>query len=187
MAGAPALDTTFPTTGIGRQMQQIAQVIQVRAALGMRRQIFFCSLGGFDTHSDQLNAQNNLFSQLGPAMAALYNATVEMKMASNVTSFTLSDFGRTLSPASGGGTDHAWGSHHVMMGGAVKGGEVYGSYPTLALSGPNDAGDEGRWIPTTSLDQYAATLASWFGVADADLSGIFPNLANFGTPRLAFV
>jgi uncharacterized protein (DUF1501 family) len=187
MAGAPALATTFPTTGIGRQMQQIAQVIQVRAALGMRRQIFFCSLGGFDTHSDQLNAQNNLFSQLGPAMAALYNATVEMKMASNVTSFTLSDFGRTLSPASGGGTDHAWGSHHVMMGGAVKGGEVYGTYPTLALSGPNDAGDEGRWIPTTSLDQYAATLASWFGVADADLSGIFPNLANFGTPRLAFV
>ena len=187
MANAGTLATTFPNTSLGRQMQQIARVLQVRTALSMKRQIFFCSMGGFDTHSNQLNDQDQLFAQLGPAMAALYNATVEMGIESQVTSFTLSDFGRTFGPASGGGTDHAWGNHHAIMGGAVKGGEVYGKFPTLALGGPDDAGDEGRWIPTTSLDQYAATLASWFGVADADLPSIFPNLANFATPKLAFV
>jgi uncharacterized protein (DUF1501 family) len=187
MAGAPALATPFPTTYMGWQMQQIAKVMQVRSALGMKRQIFFCALSGFDTHTNQLADQDQLMAELGPAMGALYNATTELGIASQVTSFTLSDFGRTLSPASGGGSDHAWGNHHVIMGGAVKGGEVYGAYPTLSLGGPNDAGDEGRWIPTTSLDQYAATLASWFGVADADLPGIFPNLANFATPKLGFV
>jgi uncharacterized protein (DUF1501 family) len=153
----------------------------------MKRQIFFCSLNGFDTHTGQIAEQDLLFSQLGPAMDALYSATGELGIAQQVTSFTLSDFGRTLSPASGGGSDHAWGNHHVIMGGAVKGGEVYGTYPTLALAGPNDAGNEGRWIPTTSLDQYAATLASWFGVADTDLPSIFPNLINFAAPKLGFV
>jgi uncharacterized protein (DUF1501 family) len=187
MAGAPALATVFPATNIGRQMQQIAKVLQVRAALGMKRQIFFCSLNGFDTHTGQIAEQDLLFSQLGPAMGALYSAPGELGIAQQVTSFTLSDFGRTLSPASGGGSDHAWGNHHVIMGGAVKGGEVYGTYPTLALAGPNDAGNEGRWIPTTSLDQYAATLASWFGVADTDLPSIFPNLINFAAPKLGFV
>lgn len=187
MASAPTMATTFPTTGIGRQFQQIAKIMQVRSALGMKRQIFFASLGGFDTHSAQIAAQDSLFAQLGPAMGAFYNATVELGIAPNVTSFTLSDFGRTLQPDSDAGTDHAWGSHHVIMGGAVKGGEVYGRFPTLALGGPDDAGDEGRWIPSTSLDQYAATLASWFGVADSDLTTVFPNLANFTTPKLAFL
>jgi uncharacterized protein (DUF1501 family) len=187
LAGAGTMNTTFPNTGIGRQMQQIARILQVRSALSMKRQIFFASLGGFDTHSNQLADQDSLFSQLGPAMGAFYNATVELGIASNVTTFSLSDFGRTLQPDSDAGTDHAWGSHHVIMGGAVKGGDVYGAFPTLALGGPDDAGDEGRWIPTTSLDQYAATLASWFGVADADLPSIFPNLANFTTPKLGFI
>ena len=187
LASAPGIQTVFPNNNIGRQLLQVAKILQVRSGLSMKRQIFFCSLGGFDTHSNQLADQDNLFLQLGPAMGAFYNATVELGIASQVTSFSLSDFGRTLGPASGGGTDHAWGNHHVIMGGAVKGGEVYGTYPTLALSGPDDAGDEGRWIPTTSLDQYAATLASWFGVAASDLPSIFPNLGNFATPKLAFV
>lgn len=187
MAGAPSLATTFPSTYIGNELMQVAKIIQVRAALGMKRQIFFCAMSGFDTHSNQLADQDALLAQLGPAMGAFYNATEELGVASQVTSFTLSDFGRTLAPASGGGSDHAWGNHHVIMGGAVKGGEVYGTYPTLSLGGPDDSGDEGRWIPTTSLDQYAATLASWFGVADGDLPGIFPNLTNFGTPKLGFV
>ncbi len=187
LASAAGIQTIFPNTNIGRQLQQIAKILQVRSALNMKRQIFFASLGGFDTHTNQLNDQDNLFSQLGPAMGAFYNATVELGIAPNVTSFSLSDFGRTLGPASGGGSDHAWGNHHVIMGGAVKGGEVYGAYPTMALSGPDDAGDEGRWIPSTSLDQYAATLGSWFGVADADLPSIFPNLKNFTTTKLSFL
>jgi len=119
-------------------------------------------------------------------MAAFSQATVEMGVANNVTTFTLSDFGRTYSPNSDG-TDHAWGSHHLIMGGAVKGGDFYGTFPTLAVNGPDDATGEGRWVPTTSIDQYAATLAQWFGVAATDLPSIFPNLANFGTPTLGFM
>jgi uncharacterized protein (DUF1501 family) len=187
LAGAAALQTVFPTTNIGRQLQQVAKLLQVRDALSMKRQIFFCSLGGFDTHSNQLADQDNLFSQLAPAMRAFYDANVELGIAPSVTAFTLSDFGRTLAPASGGGSDHAWGNHHVIMGGAVKGGEVYGAYPTIALGGPDDVGSEGRWIPTTSLDQYAATLGSWFGVSDTDLPGIFPNLTKFAAPKLNFL
>jgi uncharacterized protein (DUF1501 family) len=104
-----------------------------------------------------------------------------------VTTFTLSDFGRTYKPDSNSGSDHAWGSHHLIMGGAVKGGDFYGTFPTLALGGPDDATSEGRWIPTTSLDQYGATLASWFGVPTADLPSIFPNLGNFTNPTLSFL
>ena len=120
-------------------------------------------------------------------MNAFYQATVEMGVAPQVTSFTMSDFGRTFQPDTTAGTDHAWGSHHLIVGGAVKGGDMYGKFPTQVLSGPDDASDEGRWIPTTSLDQYGATLAQWFGVAPADLPSIFPNLPNFSTPTLNFV
>ena len=187
LASAPGIQTVFPKTNIANQLLQIAKILQVRAALGLQRQIFFASINGFDTHTDQIATQTNLFSQLGPAMGAFYNATVELGIAPQVSTFTLSDFGRTLAPASGGGSDHAWGSHHVVMGGAVKGGDLYGTFPTQALAGPDDAGDEGRWIPSTALDQYAATLASWFGVADTDLPTIFPNLANFPTAKLAFI
>jgi uncharacterized protein (DUF1501 family) len=159
----------------------------VRSAIGVQRQIFFVSLGGFDTHSDQINTQTNLYTQLSQAMNAFYQATVEIGAAPQVTSFTLSDFSRTFAPDSTSGTDHAWGGHHLIMGGAVHGGDFYGTFPTLALAGPDDASDEGRWIPTTSLDQYAGTLANWFGVPTADLPTIFPNLANFTTPVLNFV
>jgi uncharacterized protein (DUF1501 family) len=181
------LKTVFPTGGLGAQLQQIAQIIQVRAALGVQRQIFFCGIGNFDTHSGQLALQASLLSGISPAMNAFYNATVEMGVQSNVTSFTMSDFARTFQPNSNSGSDHAWGSHHIVFGGAVKGGQMYGTFPTLALGGPDDSGSNGRWVPSTGSVQYAATLASWFGVPPAALATVFPNIGNFATTNLGFV
>jgi uncharacterized protein (DUF1501 family) len=187
LAAKPAMTTVFPNNGLANQLKQVAQIISVRSALGLQRQIFFVSIGGFDTHSDQLNAHNNLYTQLSQSMNAFYQATAEIGAASQVTTFTLSDFSRTYSPDSTSGTDHAWGGHHMVMGGAVKGGDFYGTFPTLALGGPDDATSEGRWIPTTSLDQYAGSLASWFGVPTADLPTIFPNLPNFSNQLVNFL
>ncbi|HXC94106.1 MAG TPA: DUF1501 domain-containing protein [Edaphobacter sp.] len=182
------LQTVFPSNnGLASQLAQIAQIIQVRAALGVNRQIFFAGIGNFDTHSDQLTLQNALLAQISPALAAFYAATQEIGVASNVTTFTMSDFSRTFQPNSNTGTDHAWGSHHIVLGGAVNGGQMYGTFPTLALGGPDDSGSNGRWVPTTGSVQYAATLAQWFGVTTAQLPTIFPNIGSFKTSNLGFV
>ncbi len=182
------LQTAFPTVGqLGPQLKQIAQIIQVRAALGVSRQIFFASLGNFDTHSNQIALQGALLAQLGPALTAFYQATQELGVQNNVTSFTMSDFSRTFQPNSNTGSDHAWGSHHIVMGGAVKGGQMYGTFPNLTLNGPDDSGSNGRWVPTTASVQYAATLASWFGVSTAQLSTVFPNIGAFSKANLGFV
>jgi uncharacterized protein (DUF1501 family) len=182
------LQTVFPANnGLAAQLKQIAQIIQVRAALGVQRQIFFAGIGNFDTHADQLTLQSSLLAQISPALAAFYAATVELNVASSVTSFTMSDFSRTFQPNSNNGSDHAWGSHHIVLGGAVKGGQIYGAYPTLALGGPDDSGSNGRWVPSTSSAQYAATLAQWFGVSAANLPTVLPTIGNFSSNNLGFV
>jgi uncharacterized protein (DUF1501 family) len=182
------LQTVFPANnGLAAQLQQIAQIIQVRAALGVQRQIFFASLGNFDTHADQLALQSTLLAEISPALAAFYNATVELNVATDVTTFTMSDFSRTFQPNSNKGSDHAWGSHHMVIGGAVKGGQIYGTYPSLVLGGPDDSGSNGRWVPSTASSQYAATLAQWFGVPVADLPTILPSIGSFATNNLGFI
>ncbi len=180
------VSTPFPSTSIGNQLLQVAKVIKLRSSTGVNRQVFFCSVGGFDTHGSQSWQHWNLLRQVSEALAAFYNATTEMGVADRVTSFTLSDFGRTLQP-SGSGTDHGWGSHHLIVGGAVQGGTIYGTFPSMALGGPDDCGSRGALIPTSSVDQYGATLASWFGVPAAQLASVFPNLTQFDSANLGFL
>jgi len=172
----------------------------------MHRQIFFCSLGGFDTHTNETGSnptnpggtgvnsgtQGSLLTQLSQAMRAFYDEMVAQGNSNNVTQFTLSDFGRTFQPSGTGsatvGSDHAWGSHAFILGGSVLGGTFYGTYPTLALNSPNDdGGNRGRWIPTTSIEQYAATLSAWYGLAPSDIPKVFPNLSKFPTQNLGFL
>jgi uncharacterized protein (DUF1501 family) len=182
------LQTVFPANnGLAAQLKQIAQIIQIRSALGVSRQIFFAGIGNFDTHSDQLPLQSALLAQISPALSAFYQATQELNIANEVTTFTMSDFSRTFQPNSNTGSDHAWGSHHIVLGGAVKGGQMYGTFPTLALGGPDDSGSNGRWVPSTGSVQYAATLAQWFGVSPAQLATVFPNIGSFTTNNLGFV
>jgi uncharacterized protein (DUF1501 family) len=182
-------------TGLANQLRAVARVIAGRSTLGHNRQVFFVSIGGFDTHSGQNQAQtlplqiagvNSLYQQIGYALSAFYQATANLGVANGVTTFTLSDFNRTFKP-NGQGTDHAWGGHHLVMGGSVNGGRMFGQYPNLALGGPDDGDSLGRWIPTTSIEQYGATLARWFGVPDVDLTQVFPNLNRFPTANLGFM
>jgi uncharacterized protein (DUF1501 family) len=185
VGAAPTLATVFPQSGLGSQLSMVARLIAVRSSLEHRRQIFFCSSGGFDTHGNQLASQTGLLRDISDSLAAFYAATVELGVADKVTAFTASDFGRTL-VSNGSGSDHGWGSHHMIVGGAVRGGRIYGRYPTLAVAGPDDTGD-GRWIPSASVDEYSATLARWFGVSGSDLSLVFPNLGRFAAPDLGFM
>jgi len=188
LATGSGIKTVFPPRNpLAAQLLEVAKIIQVRSALGLSRQIFLVTLGGFDTHANQLPAQNALLQDVDGALSAFYQATVELGVSQNVTAFTMSDFARTFQPDSTLGSDHAWGGHHLVMGGAVSGGDFYGTWPTLALGGPNDATNQGRWIPSTSLDQYGATLAQWFGVPPANLPSIFPNLKNFTNQTLGFL
>ena len=174
-------------TNFSEQMLAIAKVIEAHSALGAQRQVFLATLGSFDTHTNELNRQQALFLQLDAGLAAFQSAMAGIGAAANVTTFTLSDFSRTLQANTGGGTDHAWGSHHLVIGAAVHGGQLYGTMPELVLGGPDDVGAEGRWIPTTAVDQYAATLATWFGADAAALAAVLPNLAAFSPSTLSFV
>ena len=215
----PGNPTAFPNTSLGNQLKQIAKLIKIRDIPGitMKRQIFFCNVGGFDTHTNetgsdptnpggnagQSGTQGGLLTQISQAMRAFYDEMVAQGLSNNVTTFTLSDFGRTLQPSGSGagsvGTDHAWGSHAFIMGGAVQGGQFFGSrrpdntglpygYPALQLGGPDDTtSNRGQWIPTTSIDQYAATLAAWYGLAPADLPAVFPNISRFASSNLGFL
>jgi uncharacterized protein (DUF1501 family) len=198
----PTIATPFPANNtLGSQLLQVAKVIKLNSTsptLGLNRQIFFCQLGGFDTHQGQLATQSSLLTQVGAAIKAFYDATVELGLEQQVTTFTLSDFGRTFQPAGTGtgtvGSDHAWGNHHFVVGGAVRGGDFYGEpgpnglvFPELRLSGPNDTDNRGRWIPTASVEQYAATLAGWYGVSGADLPLVFPNIGRFPRTDLGFM
>ncbi len=182
LGGLPPLQTAFPTTALAKQLNMVAKLIAARSNLSMRRQIFFCSVGGYDTHGDQLAGQAGLLTELSQALNAFYSATVELGVANQVTTFTASDFGRTF-PTNGSGSDHGWGSHQFVLGGAVQGGRLFGTFPTLAVNGPDDTG-QGRWIPTTSVDEFSATLASWFGVSASDLPTVLPNIGRFAHPNL---
>jgi uncharacterized protein (DUF1501 family) len=175
------------TTSFASQMLAIAKVIEAHSSLGAQRQVFLATLGSFDTHTNELVTQQSLFAQLDPALAAFHSAMADIGAANDVTSFTLSDFSRTFAPNTGGGSDHAWGSHHMVIGGAVHGGQVYGTMPTLQLGGPDDEGGQGRWIPSIAVDQYAATLASWFGADASALSTVLPNLSAFSPNNLSFI
>jgi uncharacterized protein (DUF1501 family) len=162
--------------------------------INMKRQVFFTQRGGFDTHSSQLGGQGGLLTEVSQAVNAFYSAMVELNMQNSVTLFTMSDFGRTLQPAGSGvqvGSDHAWGNHHLIVGGSVLGHALYGTYPTLALNGPDDTDSgssaRGRWIPTTSVEQYGATLASWYGLSSVDLPAVFPLISRFPTANLGFM
>jgi len=195
----PTLVTVFPNTTLGRQLKQIALLIKActdpTAGINMKRQIFFTQIGGFDTHSGEIGGQGGLMTQLSQAINAFYAATVELGIQDKVTTFTMSDFGRTFQPAGTGvnavGTDHAWGNHQLIVGGSVLGHTFYGTYPTLRLGGPDDtdggSGPRGRWIPTTSVEQYAATLATWYGLSTADLPAVFPLISRFSTTNLGFL
>jgi uncharacterized protein (DUF1501 family) len=181
------------------QLQMVARLIEAghrplaNGGFGMKRQIFFCQVGGYDLHTNQtpgpgqttIGSHANLLAELSQSMLAFQRAMEQLGLPGNVTAFTASDFGRTF-PSNGQGSDHGWGSHHLILGGAVKGQRTYGTFPTLAVNGPDDT-STGRWIPSTACDQYFATLASWFGVDTGNLATVFPNLDRFSTPNLGFV
>jgi uncharacterized protein (DUF1501 family) len=175
------------TTNFSRQLLAIAKVIEARSTLGATRQVFLATLGSFDTHTDQLNTQQTLLSELDAGLTAFHGAMADIGAGKSVTSFTLSDFSRNFLPNTGGGTDHAWGSHPLVIGDAVNGGSIYGTMPTLELSGPDDASNLGRWIPTIAVDQFAATLATWFGADATALAAVLPNLSAFSPSTLGFI
>ena len=181
------LTRAFPTTGnpLARQLRVVARLIGANATLGVKRQVFFVSLNGFDTHNGLMSDHQRLMTLLDGAMSAFYAATVELRVANKVTTFTASDFGRTLSSNSDG-SDHGWGSHQFVMGGAVKGGRFYGTAPHVSIETDDQVG-QGRLLPTTAVDQFGATLAQWFGCEPSELPGILPNIGNFSNPNVGFL
>lgn len=182
---AQAITTIFPQGQLGTQLETVAKLIASRDQLQMQRQIFFVATGGFDSHDDQNQNQPGLLANISESVAAFHAATVELNIADAVTTFSQSDFGRTLT-SNGDGTDHAWGGNQLVVGGAVRGRDIYGTYPLLEINGEDDVGG-GRLIPTTSADQFAATLAKWFGIPDTDLDIVAPNIDNFVQRDLGFM
>ena len=169
---------------LAAQLKMVARLIAARSSLGAKRQVFFVSMGGFDLHDNLLTNHVTNMTRVSDALTAFYKTTVNLGIDQSVTAFTASDFGRTLT-SNGDGSDHGWGSHHFIVGGAVKGKAFYGRAPGLGVgktAGPEDQDHvgQGRLLPTTSVDQYAATLAKWFGVADSEMSSVLPNLSRFG-------
>jgi uncharacterized protein (DUF1501 family) len=207
-AAANYWTTAFPNTSLGNQLKMVARIIEAGPrpssgtppGLDMKRQIFFCSVGGYDTHTTQvqnngateadrvLGAHTNLLNEVSEAVFAFQRAMEQLGQAQKVTLFTASDFGRTFR-TNGQGSDHAWGSHHFVVGGAVRGQRTYGAFPILNVTGPDavPTSSEGRWIPKIAVDEYSATLAKWFGVAPGDMSTVFPNIGNFALPDLGFM
>jgi uncharacterized protein (DUF1501 family) len=191
----------FPNTNIGSQLKQVARLIKKRTDLSVNRQVFYVQVGSFDTHNGQLAGQGALLLQFSQAVRSFYDEMVVQGISDKVTLFTMSDFSRTFNPASSGanaGSDHAWANHLFVVGGSVLGGDFYGTntangtpFPNLTMNGPDDAdngtGARGRWIPTTSVEQYAATLARWYGLPDASMSSVFPNIGNFSNTNLGFM
>jgi uncharacterized protein (DUF1501 family) len=187
LTGDDGITTVFPNSGLANQLNQVARIIRARQTLGVSRQIFFVSQGGYDNHDGLLAAHQGLLTTLNGALSAFYDATIELGMENAVTTFTESDFNRTFGPNGNAGTDHAWGGHHMVLGGAVNGGRMFGTFPNLAIQGPDDVGNRGLWLPTMGVDQYGATLASWFGVTSTGLDQVFPNLVNFSNRNMGFM
>lgn len=179
LAGAPAANFTGYPTGnsLADQMKMVARMISVSQELGAKRQVFFVSLGGFDLHDNLVANQPTLLGRVAGAMRAFYDTTVTLGISDRVTTFTASDFGRTLQ-SNDDGSDHGWGSHHFVMGGAVKGKAIYGTPPAIGSNTPDDVG-QGRLLPSISVDQYASTLANWFGVTSGNMTTVLPNMGNY--------
>ena len=183
---AGGVNTAFPDGQLAGQMRAVAElIIAGRNVLGLKRQVFFVGLGGFDVHSTLDTDHRRLLGDLDAGLSAFHSAMVNLGLSNEVTTFTASDFGRSL-VTNGTGSDHGWGSHHIVMGGAVNGGRVFGDLPVIANDGPDDVG-QGRLIPTTSIEQYAATLATWMGAGRNELSAILPSLDRFEVSDLGFM
>ena len=202
LASFQEVTVTFPNTSTGRQLKQVARMIKKQSGLNVDRQIFYVERGGFDTHASQLNNQSNRLSEVSQAVRSFYDEMVTQGMANNVTILMMTDFGRTMNPAGTGGvvgSDHAWGNHLFVIGDSVIGGDFYGvntsngtPFPNLLIDGPDDATSNssnarGRWIPTTSVEQYAATLARWYGLPENQMSTVFPNIGSFTNTNLGFM
>ena len=179
--GVAPFATQFSANNFSQDMRMIAQSIAARDTLGFKRQIFFVQIGGFDNHDELLNNQNALLGVVSNGLSEFYAATEELGLEDCVTTFTISDFARTLT-SNGNGTDHAWGGNAIVMGGAVRGKDIYGQYPDLAINGDLDIGNSGVLIPTTSADEYFSEMALWFGISPTDLSLVLPNVGNFFDP-----
>jgi uncharacterized protein (DUF1501 family) len=181
------LATPFPQTQLGSQLFRIARLLKASPKLGITRPVFSATMAGFDTHEGQADKQGELFGDLSQAMAAFYAATQELGLADQVVTYTQTEFNRALRPNRTGGTEHAWGGHQLIMGGSVRGGDIYGTFPSLELGGLDDAGTDGIWVPTTGNQQFEATVAYWHGIGSGRLSQSVQGLENFSSTNLGFL